>query len=451
MGAVWLARDEVLGRQVAIKRIGTAPGSTDADLARAEREGRLAAMLNHPNVVAVYDLVDDADEHWLVMEYVDSVNLAHLIRRDGPLSPDAAAPLVRQAAEALEAAHAAGIVHRDVKPSNILVTPGGGAKLTDFGIARGEADPSLTRTGLVTGSPAYLAPEVAAGGSATPQSDVWGLGATLFHLLSGRPPYDVGDNLMGAMYRIVNEEPPRLAHAGWLGPLLEGTMTRDPAARWSMAEVKEFLASNGASAPATRATQVPPPTRVAPAPGTLPPEGDLDPTTSLAAGGSSPPAAARGRRVVSLPAALAGVLALVLVVLLGWLWLGSEREPSADQPNVTSSPTPTEEPTETPEGPTAAEMEQFAEDYVALAIEDSQASFEMLTPAFQVESKGMDGYRGFWQTVSDATVRNVEADPEEMTVEYTVDYVLKNKKTDSDDVRLHLVHEDGRFLIADED
>ena len=124
---------------------------------------------------------------------------------------------------------------------------------------------------------------------------------------------------------------------------------------------------------------------------------------------------------------------------------------SADQPAVTSSPTPTEEPTETPEGPTAAEMEQFVEDYVALAVEDSRSSFEMLTPAFQVESNGMDGYRGFWQTVRDATVRNVEADPEEMTVEYTVDYVLKNRETDSDDVRLHLVHEDGRFLIAEED
>ena len=242
MGAVWLGRDTVLNRDVALKRIGLLPGAGAPDLERAEREARLAARLNHPHVVAVYDLITEDGANWLVMEYIEGVTLAALVKNDGALSTDEAAGLVRQAADALAAAHGAGIVHRDVKPSNMLVTPAGDVKITDFGIARAEADASLTQTGLVTGSPAYLAPEVASGASATDRSDVWSLGATLFHTLAGHPPYDVGDNLMGALYRIVHEEPPRLADAGWVTPVLEHTMARDPADRWPMAQVRDFLA-----------------------------------------------------------------------------------------------------------------------------------------------------------------------------------------------------------------
>ena len=204
MGAVWLGTDLVLGRQVAVKRLGLAPGVGTPDLERAEREARLAARLNHPHVVAVFDLVVEGAEHWLVMEYVEGRTLSELVRQDGALPPDEAAPLLRQAAAALAAAHEAGIVHRDVKPSNMLVTAEGRVKLSDFGIARAEADASLTQTGLVTGSPSYLAPEVASGQLATAAADVWSLGATAFHALAGNPPYEVGDNLMGALYRILH-------------------------------------------------------------------------------------------------------------------------------------------------------------------------------------------------------------------------------------------------------
>ena len=239
---MWLARDEVLGRQVALKRIGLLPGADTTDLARAEREARLSAQLNHPHVVAIFDVVIDSDAHWLVMEYVDGATLAQLVRRKGSFTPDEAAPLMLQAADALVAANAAGIAHRDVKPSNILVDRNWQVKLTDFGIARITSDATLTQTGMVTGSPAYLAPEIATGGRGDEAADVWSLGATLFHVLSGRPPYEIGDNVIGALYRIVNEEPPRLADAGWMAPLLEGTMVRDPSRRWSMKQVRDFLA-----------------------------------------------------------------------------------------------------------------------------------------------------------------------------------------------------------------
>ena len=241
MGAVYLGRDEVLHRQVALKKIGMAPGGSSPDLLRAEREARIAASLNHPHIVGVFDLVDDENHQWLVMEYFAGSTLGDLVRNVGPLDVEALAPIAAQVAEGLAAAHEAGIVHRDVKPSNILVREDGQVKISDFGIARAQADASLTQTGLVTGSPAYLAPEIASGQAATPAADAWSFGATLFHALAGHPPYDIGDNVLGALYRIVNEPPPRLDSAGAMAPLLEATMTRDPADRWSMAEVLRYL------------------------------------------------------------------------------------------------------------------------------------------------------------------------------------------------------------------
>src|SRR4051795_10364684 len=230
MGEVWLAQDILLRRRVAAKRIGALPGTSDADLDRVRREARMSARLAHEHAVVVFDLVQEAGQHWLVMEYVESENLAELVCRGGPLSPDVAAKLIAQAATALAAAHEAGIVHRDVKPSNILVTPEGQVKLGDFGIARLEADQQLTRTGLLVGSPGFLAPGGAGGSPATAArdqwalgaphlpagggggppapsaSDMWSLGATIFHAVEGHSPYETVDgNVIGTLYRIVNE------------------------------------------------------------------------------------------------------------------------------------------------------------------------------------------------------------------------------------------------------
>jgi len=452
MGAVWLARDEVLGRQVAIKRVGMIPGGATPDLERAEREARLAARLNHPHVVAVFDLVTDAEGQWLVMEYVEGVTLAGLVQRDGALAPEQVSPLLEQAADALAAAHEAGIVHRDVKPSNILVTQDGNVKLSDFGIARAEADASLTQTGLVTGSPAYLAPEVASGQSATDASDVWSLGATLFHALSGRPPYEVGDNLMGALYRIVHEEPPRLPDSGWLGPLLEATMTREPTDRWSMAQVRDFLVAgpsgttihpvpSAAAVPAAaESTQVLAPEPVAPS---TPPPVDTPAQPPVA-----PARPARRPRTSTILIGI-GLVALVLLLLLAWSLWNAGDDPGTTTPDG-GSPSQSEQSQDSeppaPE-PTAEGMEAFITDYLATAPSDPETTFEMLTPRFQEESGGFDSYSGYWSTIETATPGEINADPDTLTVSYSVDYVRTDGTEAAGNVVLGLVFEDGEYLI----
>ncbi|QZY30316.1 serine/threonine-protein kinase [Nocardioides coralli] len=460
MGAVWLARDEVLGRQVAVKRTGLVPGGGTPDAQRAEREARLAARLSHPNVVAVFDLVADDDGQWLVMEYVDGVTLAALVEREGALPPDRVADLLSQAAAALAAAHAAGITHRDVKPSNILVAKDGQVKLSDFGIARSDAEKTLTATGLVTGSPAYLAPEVASGRSASAASDVWSLGATTFHALAGKPPYEVGDNLLGALYRIVHEEPPRLDDPGWLAPVLEATMTKEPDERWSMEQVHRFLVGGESKAgvvpPATadpQATQVmaatpPPPPRTPDQPfAAVPPE--PAPVTSSSTTSTS---TSRHGRSTS-PLVVAGVAAgLVLLVLLVWLLAGNDDQTPAadDQPDEPASSQTTQSASEPAAEPSADEMEAFMADYLATAPSSPETTFEMLTPRFQRASGGFDGYSGFWGTIESAELAQITADPDALTVAYTVNYVTEDGRSSSDDVVLQLAFRGGDYLIASE-
>ena len=337
--------------------------------------------------------------------------------------------------DALAAAHAAGIVHRDIKPSNILVSPDGQVKLSDFGIARALADASLTQTGLVTGSPAYLAPEVASGQQATAASDIWSLGATLFHALAGRPPYDVGDNVLGALYRIVHEEPPRLTNAGWLAPLLDSTMALDPADRWSSVEVRDFLAA-GPHAPVPRRRTARP--RVSPAPPAA------EETRLL------PAPEQRPSRILPALAVLAFVIALVVVA---WVVYdaGSNDDPGVAKPSKTpSSSTPASKTPAATETVTADGMENFVEDYLATVTSDPKTTWEQLTPAFQAESGSFGQYQSFWSRFQTADLISAQADPDSLQISYTVEYQRQDGQKTSDDVTLQLQGTDGDFLIAGE-
>lgn len=482
MGAVWLGRDEVLGREVAVKRLGLAPGAESPDLERAEREARLAARLSHPHVVAVYDLVDEEEQQYLVMEYVEGTNLSGLLRARGPLLPDAAAALLGQAADALAAAHEAGIVHRDVKPSNMLVGEDGQLKLSDFGIARADADASLTQTGLVTGSPAYLAPEVASGGSATDASDVWSLGASLFHALTGHPPYEVTDNVLGALFRIVHEEPPRVPDPGWLGPVLEATMHRDPAARWSMAQVRDFLlegpstvggavglpdaAEATTALPAAEAVRAPtasggerhegtqvlsamPAVTTGPQPvvATSAPAGT--PAPAAPAPAPAPARAQRRRRGRAVPVLL-GLVAGAAVIVLAFVLGQGSGDDAPQEPDAPAAAGPSQEAPAEPEPVTAEDLEQFATSYVETAVADPAAGFELLTPPYQQASRGLDGYTGFWGGVREVTGFSIRgSDAEQGTVTYEYSYVLGNGQQRTDVVELTLEQQpDGSLLIA---
>lgn len=450
-GVVWLARDEVLGRAVALKRIGLLPGADRSDLARAEREARLSARLNHPHVVAVFDVVidTDSDQHWLVMEYIEGATLAQLVRQQGALSPDVAAGLIWQVADALVAAHSAGITHRDVKPSNILVDGGQRVKLTDFGIAHIVADPTLTQTGFVTGSPAYLAPEVATGSRGNEAADVWSLGATLFHLLAGTPPYAAGDHVLGALFRIVNEEPPRLDHAGWLAPVLEGTMVKDPSRRWSMVQIRDFLAG-----PATGIAPTPPghtevPGQAEVAMGTRVLSSIGPPSTT---GPSLPPPVERVFPRLPRRQVLFAVLGIVLPLALALAWYAalSAREPASDSAarpaDVSSSPKGVA--SNGSAEPSAEGMESFIRDYVATVASDPASAWQMLTPKFQRESGGFDTYRRFWERATNGRVGSISADPRNLTVSYQVRF--DNFSEGRGPTVLDLKFDNGRYLIDGE-
>ena len=485
MGSVWLAHDEVLGRDVALKRLGLFPGHDSPDLERAEREARLAAQLSHPNVVTVFDLAVEGEERWLVMEYVEGTTLAHLASARGGLPGPEVASIIRQAAEALQVAHEAGIVHRDVKPSNLIVGHDGVTKLADFGIARGASDATLTQAGVLTGSPAYLAPEVAAGGSATAASDVWSLGGALYQALTGRPPYDLGDNIVAGLLRIVREDPPRLPGAGRLGTVLAATMVRDPAQRWTAAQVAGYLdghlsedtqplapvpAGPPTGPPATAPAAAPPtpaPTAVlaaappGPPPGTPtgPPTGPPPPRRPAPPDrpATRPMTRRRGTPYWAITALLAAVL-----LLGGWMLL----RPSADDPEASAgadttaprTPPPSEtatasrpsESATSAAGPTAAQMREFVQDYLATVTRDPGAAWAMLTPEFQQASGGFGDYKKFWAPIRSATPSAIVADPRTLTISYHVAYDGPASRPGSDDVRLRLRHEDGHLRIAGE-
>ncbi|NKE58232.1 serine/threonine protein kinase [Lentzea sp. PSKA42] len=245
MGIVWRAHDERLGREVAIKQLLLAPGLDEAEqdeaIQRAMREGRIAAKLHHPNAIAVYDVVEEDGVPCLVMEYLPSYSLADALAEGGPMDPVEVASIGTQCAAALAAAHAAGIVHRDVKPGNVLIAENGVVKITDFGISRASDDITVTKTGLIAGTPAYLAPEIARGQDPTPASDVYSLGSTLFAAMEGEPPYGVSENTLGVLHAVAagRINPPTVDHP--LADTLLYLLNFEPDDRPTMAQARDIL------------------------------------------------------------------------------------------------------------------------------------------------------------------------------------------------------------------
>jgi eukaryotic-like serine/threonine-protein kinase len=467
MGTVWLCLDRRLGRHVAVKQIGTLPGETAPDLARAMREARSSAALNHPNVVSIYDVVEEDDHIWLVMEYVASRTLAQILAEEGCLSPECAAWIGAQIADGLAAAHAAGTIHRDVKPGNILVTEAKVAKISDFGIARVHGESQLTRVGLVVGTPAYFSPELARGEDPTPAADVWALGATLHAAVEGHPLYRDQSNDVTLLRTIASSPPPEPEHAGFLTEAIGHMLDSDPAARWSMVdtahELRRLHDLHARPLPRRWTDGMPPS------------EGSSGTDPAYIPSRDDAP-----RRGVSLVvAALSALLALAAVAGVVLL-----RDAPADQPSAstrethstsgpaqhsnagarrtrspvltTAEPTPTAPPspsshpaTSPPAGSPSRSGEQFVRDYYAALPSNTRSSWSELSRSFREQIGGYDNYRGFWSTISKVTVGDTAPSGAD-AVDVDLTYATTDGRVDSEVRRIFLERDGAGYLIDDD-
>ena len=436
MGAVWLARDQLLNREVAVKQVLSTAGMSDAEAAdqraRALREGRTAARLTHPHSVTMYDVAIDGGEPWLVMEHLPSRSLAAIVAEGGPLPPILVAQIGAQVADALAAAHDAGVIHRDVKPGNVLIVEGGRAhgtvKISDFGISRAHGDVTVTATGIITGTPAFFAPEVARGEDSTPASDVFALGATLYAAVEGTPPFGLDENLVALLHRVAAGEVSPPQRAASLRPSLLHMLEPDPRNRPTMAQARDELAQLAAAGGDTDTRSVlTDATTVLRTPSGLPSR-SAQPTL---VGGPAPlprhptatlwPVAAgsadRRRRTVVLAAASA-----VLLVLAGLaVFFGTpDSTPTGAQSPAASGPTSSVDPppasatvppaaTAPPEAVTAAaqQVRQAVSSYFGLLPEDTSTAWDRLTPAYQAQGKRSD-YDKYWRGFDTVAVSDVQ-------------------------------------------
>jgi serine/threonine protein kinase len=244
MGTVWRAADTLLRRDVAIKEVilppGLAPSDRDSMYERTMREARAAAALQHPAVVQVYDVVHENGRPWIVMELLEARSLADMVIEDGPVPSRVVAKIGIALLGALEVAHAHGVLHRDVKPANVLICTDGRCVLTDFGVARMPTDVQLTTPGMVLGSPHFISPERAMGSDFGPPSDLFSLGVTLYTAIEGRPPFDKGDPIE-TMHAVVEDPPTPAVRAGSLTPVLMGLLEKDPARRFDVPTARTML------------------------------------------------------------------------------------------------------------------------------------------------------------------------------------------------------------------
>ncbi|WUA82212.1 protein kinase [Streptomyces sp. NBC_00207] len=244
MGTVWRARDETLGRTVAVKELRFGTGVDEDEkrrlITRTLREAKAIARIRSGGAVTVYDVVDEDGRPWIVMELIEGPSLAEFVRENGPLTPRRAAEVGLAVLDVLRAAHGQGILHRDVKPSNVLIAGNGRVVLTDFGIAQVEGDPSVTSTGMLVGAPSYISPERARGQKPGPPADMWSLGGLLYASVEGVPPYDKGSAL-ATLTAVMTEpvDPPK--NAGPLTEVIYGLLVKDPALRLDDARARALL------------------------------------------------------------------------------------------------------------------------------------------------------------------------------------------------------------------
>ncbi|WP_447004439.1 protein kinase domain-containing protein [Saccharothrix isguenensis] len=458
MGIVWQAHDERLHRTVAVKQLLLQPGLAEADTdeakRRAMREGRIAARLQHPHAIAVYDVAEDDGQPWLVMEYLPSKSLSSALSERGTLSPRDVASIGSQVASALAAAHNAGIVHRDIKPGNILLGNEGTVKITDFGISRATGDVTVTATGMLAGTPAYLAPEVAKGYDPGPPSDVFSLGSTLYAAIEGAPPFGLNENTIALLHQVASGKvvPPK--QAGPLTALLMRLLRAEPEDRPTMAEAREALAAvaagraapefpmalpqshppswqgtpvqaQAARAQAPQPSAQPAATRVAPAP-TPPPQRQQshNPPPPVHPGGAPRPAAKGGpmrskRSAVVTALAVAGAAA-VGILLASVLSSGDPSDDQAGAPTSTTaveagasaSATPSKKPASRPTNitadPTNDQLEQTVRAYFDLLPEHVDEGYRWLTPKAQATVGGAAAYQGWWKQVKSVEIRNLK-------------------------------------------
>ncbi|MFE2276084.1 serine/threonine-protein kinase [Streptomyces sp. NPDC059454] len=351
MGRVWRAHDEVLHRAVAIKELTAALYVSDSErtmlLARTRAEARAAARINHSAVVTVHDVLEHDGRPWIVMELVEGHSLADAVKEQERVEPREAARIGLWVLRALRAAHTAGVLHRDVKPGNVLLGRDGRVLLTDFGIAQIDGDAAITRTGEVVGSVDYLAPERVRGHDPGPSSDLWALGATLYTAVEGRSPFRRTSPLT-TMQAVVEEEVEEPRHAGPLGPVISALLRKDPATRPDAAQAEQMLAE-AAEGRRPHAAQEYVPTRAVDAHAPLPYETAPEAVPQHRQGGPTavrqpyPPAAGAPRRrvrgrVIALVVVLAAIIGGGTAVMLQQ----GERGGTTTGPSPTTTPGPTE-------------------------------------------------------------------------------------------------------------
>jgi len=388
MGTVWAAEDTLLRRDVAVKEIAL-PRTVAADeresiRKRVLREARAAAALNHANAVTVFDVVEEDGKAFIVMECIAGRTLEELVTAEGPLSDDRLIQIADDVLSALEVAHRAGIVHRDVKPANVMITHDGRTKLADFGIASVKDDPKITASGLILGSPSYMAPEQATHGRSGPEADLWGLGATLYFALEGVPPF-TGQGPIPTLTAVVGDEPRPMQRQSAIGHVIEALLAKDPGERPGPQKVREMMAAAPGRAPGT-------PTAALEEPRTTTlrePPAATTPATNVATEPASP-TIGRDRKPWLW---LAGLAAAILVgVLAAMLFSDRDQTDLADEPRAkqkNEGGAGEDETTEEAPADTAAGTDTAAVPEGWTTYEDPSLGYEVAHPAeWSVEGEG---------------------------------------------------------------